>query len=250
MDKTAVIEARGICKHFGSYRAVVDVSFRVKRGELFAIIGKNGAGKSTLLNMLAGELQPDAGYIVAPGLDVAEEPEKLRKVPNAYMPNLLNMDGQTVNEVLAKYRRYPKSGERLQDTLEMYGLNSYSRLHVNSLPHGFKYRLVLAAAMAADPELLLLDEPTTGLDVESKQHYWSLLSQLRSEGKTIIIVSHDMNEISRHCDRVGVMKAGTLTACGSLAGLIEKLPYGGLTLEAVYMHYAVGAGGGVEIKTE
>lgn len=250
MDKAAVIEARGICKHFGNHHAVTDVSFRVKRGELFAIIGKNGAGKSTLLDMLAGELQPDAGYIVAPGLDIAEEPEKLRKVPNAYMPNILSMDGQTVREALADYRHYPQAAERMQETMERYGLIPYSNLHVNLLPHGFRHRLVLAAAMAADPELVLLDEPTTGLDAESKRHYWDLLSHLRSEGKTIIIVSHDMTEISRHCDRVAVMKAGEMTACGSLAGLIGKLPYGGMTLEAVYMHHAVGAGGGVEVKTE
>ncbi|MHA7967499.1 ABC transporter ATP-binding protein [Paenibacillus sp. CAU 1782] len=247
MDKTAVIKAVGICKHFGSHHAVTDVSITVKRGELFAIIGKNGAGKSTLLDMLAGELQPDAGYIVAPGLDISEEPEKLSKVPTAYMPNMLNMEGLTVRGALAGYRHYPKADERIQETLEQYGLNSYSNLSVDLLPPGFRHRLVLAGAMAADPELVLLDEPTTGLDAESKRQYWDLLSLLRSEGKTIIIASHDMTEIARHCDRVAVMKAGKVTACGCLAGLIGKLPYGGMTLEAVYMHHAVGPGGGVEV---
>lgn len=247
MEAATVIQTIEISKHFGEASAIREVSLQVRQGELFALIGKNGAGKSTLLDMLAGEMQPDSGYILVPGLDLMEEPYKLRKVPGASTPSYSVIDRMTVLEALAYVRQCPGPYGRLRDLLDQFDMGEFGDTTVRNLPGGYRQRLYLAIAMADDPDLLLLDEPTTGMGIEAKQQYWCFLDNLRKRGKTIIIASHDMTEIARHCDRLAVLKNGMLKACGSSAELIRELPFYGMTLEAVYMHYAVGPKGGVEV---
>ncbi|MDQ6420095.1 ABC transporter ATP-binding protein [Paenibacillus sp. LHD-117] len=247
MDKGAVIQVNQVSKYFGANHAIKQVSFQVGQGELFGIIGKSGSGKTTLLELLSGQRMPDGGSVNVLGFDMLSEAEKLKEHVNFFMQTTTLVDKMTVREALEMFQGFYKRKVDIDVILKQFGLTTYADKIVKHLSGGLRQRTTLAIAVINDPAIVYLDEPTTGLDSQAKREYWSILAALRLQGKTIVIISHDMTEIQYCCDRVGVMKDGNLVVCNSPMTLIDELPHGGLTMEAVYMEYAVGSRGGVEV---
>lgn len=247
MDKGAVIQVNQVNKYLGAKHAIKQVSFQVGQGELFGIIGKSGAGKSTLLELISGQRSPDGGSIRVLGLDMPAEAERLKGHINFCMQTTTLVDKMTVREALGMFRELYSSQIDIDSVMKQFGLLPYADKTVKQLSGSLRQRTSLAISVIHDPAIVYLDEPTTGLDSQAKREYWSILAGLRLQGKTIVIASHDMTEIQYCCDRVGVMKDGELVVCDTPMTLIEELPRGGLTMEAVYMEYAVGSRGGVEV---
>ncbi|MHA6480592.1 ABC transporter ATP-binding protein [Paenibacillus sp. strain BS8-2] len=247
MDQRAIIQAKQVSKYLGATHAIKQISFEVSQGELFGIIGKSGAGKTTLLELLSGKRSADEGSVRVLGFDMATEAEKLKKHINFFVQTTTLVDKRTVRAALEMFQDVYRGEINIDVVMKQFGLTPYAEQIVSRLSSGLRQRTMLAASIISDPSIVFLDEPTTGLDSQAKREYWSILAALKLQGKTIVIISHDMTEIQYCCDRVGVMKGGQLVACDSPTTLIEELPRGGLTMEAVYMEYAVGYGGGVEV---
>ncbi|QNK59135.1 MULTISPECIES: ABC transporter ATP-binding protein [Paenibacillus] len=247
MDKGAVIQVNQVSKHLGANHAIKQVSFQVRQGELFGVIGKSGAGKTTLLELISGQSKPDEGSVSVLGFNMLTDGDKLKEHINFLMGTTTLIDKMTVREALEMFQDFYQRTIDTDVVLKQFGLAPYADKIVKRLSGGLRQRTTLAISVVNDPEIIFLDEPTTGLDSQAKREYWSILAGLRLQGKTIVIISHDMTEIQYCCDRVGVMKEGQLVVCDSPMTLIEELPRGGLTMEAVYMEYAVGSRGGVEV---
>ncbi|MFD0588872.1 ABC transporter ATP-binding protein [Paenibacillus sp. GCM10027627] len=247
MDKQAIIQMDTVSKYFGTNNAIKQVSFQVKQGEIFGVIGKNGAGKTTLLELLSGNQSPDEGKLHILGIDMKSEAEKLKEHINIFMQSTSLVDKMTVREALEMFQGFYAKKNDISAIIKQFGLAPYEEKVVRRLSGGLRQRITLAIAVVNDPSIIFLDEPTTGLDAQAKKEYWAILASLKLQGKTIVIISHDMTEIQYHCDRVGVMREGKLVACDSPTKLIDELPRGGLTMEAVYMYYAVGEAGGVKV---
>ncbi|MFD1954149.1 ABC transporter ATP-binding protein [Paenibacillus thailandensis] len=233
MNKQTVIQVSSLTKRYGANSAVEQVSFQVKEGELFGIIGTNGAGKSTLLELLMGLRKPDEGRIKVYGLDAQAEAEELKEHIGIHMPNISLVEKMTVIEALELFQSFYIRKKNLNDIIEQLELHPYKDKPVKRLSGGWQQRFTLAIALVNDPKIVFLDEPTTGLDQQTRADYWQKLLELKRQGKTIVIATHDMGEVQRHCDRAAIMRKGELVACDSPQGLIASIPAGGLTMEAV-----------------
>lgn len=247
MDKQTVIQVSSISKYYGTDKAVDRVSFQVKEGEIFGIIGTNGAGKTTLLEMLMGLRMPDQGSIHIFGHDVLVEAERLKKDIGIHLQSTSLIDKMNVREAMELFQAFYNRKNDLDRIIDQFGLSPYSDKLVKRLSGGWRQRTALAIALVNDPKIIFLDEPTTGLDPQAKKDYWSLLKLLKQQGKTIVVASHDMEEIQCNCDRVSVMRKGELIICDYPSTLIAQLPGGGMTMEAVYMNYAVEIKGSVSV---
>ncbi|WP_054026664.1 ABC transporter ATP-binding protein [Bacillus sp. FJAT-28004] len=247
MDKQMIIQVSSVSKYYGANKAVDQVSFKVNEGEIFGIIGTLGAGKTTLLEMLMGIRMPDRGSIRIYGHDVVLDAEKLKEDIGIHLQSTTIVDKMNVREAMELFQGFYKRKNNLDHIIEQFGLSPYSDKLVKRLSGGWRQRTALAIALVNDPKIIFLDEPTTGLDPQAKRDYWSLLQLLKEQGKTIIVASHDMEEIQRNCNRVCVMRRGEFITCDNPSKLIAQLPGGGMTMEAVYMHHAVEMNGSVSI---
>ncbi|WP_424767969.1 ABC transporter ATP-binding protein [Paenibacillus sp. sgz302251] len=247
MEKQTIIQVSSISKHYGVNQAIADVSFKVKEGEIFGIVGTNGAGKTTLLELLMGLRLPDKGCIQVLGMDTQTESERLKEDIGIYLQSTSLVDKMNVREAMELFQAFYKRKNDLDHIIEHFGLLPYSNKMVKCLSGGWRQRTALAIALVNDPKIIFLDEPTTGLDSQAKKDYWSLLVDLKQQGKTIVVASHDMEEVQCNCDRVCILRKGEFITCGNPSTLISKLPNGGMTMEAVYMHYAVDKKGGVSV---
>ncbi|MFC4779607.1 ABC transporter ATP-binding protein [Paenibacillus sp. GCM10023252] len=243
MKQQTVIEVREVSKSYGSNQAVDEVSLDVQQGEILGIIGTNGAGKSTLLEMMMGLRKPDSGHIDVLGLTVSEQSEQLKEHIGIYMQSTSLLDRLTVLEALQLFQSFYTRKRDLALIIEQFGLEPHLNRLVRRLSGGWQQRAALALAVVNDPAVLFLDEPTTGLDYQTRAEFWSQLAELKSQGKTIVLASHDMGEVQRKCDRVIVMRRGKVVACDTPPGLISQLPEMSHTMEAVYVHLAVEQGG-------
>ncbi|PWC39632.1 ribosome-associated ATPase/putative transporter RbbA [Azospirillum sp. TSO35-2] len=211
------IEARGLTRHFGDFTAVSDISFRIGRGEIFGFLGSNGCGKTTTMKMLTGLLPASAGEARLFGAPVdANDLESRRRV--GYMAQAFSLYGElTVRQNLALHARLfdlKTPGPRLAWLVERFGLDTYIDAVADRLPLGVRQRLSLAVAILHEPELLILDEPTSGVDPVARDQFWrDLIALSRDQGVTIFISTHFMNEAAR-CDRVAFMSAGRVIAAG------------------------------------
>jgi len=222
-----VLRVDGLVKTFGAERAVDELAFAVRRGECFGLLGPNGAGKSTTLKLLLGLLQPDAGTIELLGLPVPgmalEARMRVGVVPQA---DSLDPDF-TVAENLKVFGGYfglarSEIERRLPGLLEFAGLAHKREARIDQLSGGMKRRLTLARALVNDPELLFLDEPTTGLDPQARHLIWDRLRQLLARGKTIVLTTHFMEEAERLCDRLAILDHGRRIACDTPQELIRS----------------------------
>jgi lipooligosaccharide transport system ATP-binding protein len=223
----AVLAARDLVKRFGAFTAVDGLGFSVRRGECFGLLGPNGAGKSTTLKLLLGLLAPDGGTITLVGEPVPQRAlEARRRVGVVPQADALDPDF-TVAENLRIYGRYFGLGRavldaRLPELLEFAGLAGRADASIAALSGGMKRRLSIARALVNDPEVLFLDEPTTGLDPQARHLVWDRLKRLVARGKTIVLTTHFMEEAERLCDRLAVVDHGRLVAQGSPSALIRR----------------------------
>ena len=226
-----VIEARGLTKHYGRLKALDNVDLDVPKGSIFGIIGPNGAGKSTAFLILATLLTPTAGWARVCGFSPVAEPEKVRR-RIGYMPDVMGVyENLTVKEYLefhaATYHIERSEWPSLVDgLLELVDLDVKRETIVDDLSRGMKQRLSLARALVHDPELLILDEPASGLDPRARIELRELLLQLQSMGKSIVISSHILAELQQMCDAIGVIEAGRLLASGPPNRILEQLGVG------------------------
>jgi ABC-2 type transport system ATP-binding protein len=221
-----VVEVTNLEKRFGTFRAVAGISFSVSRGEIFGMLGPNGAGKSTTIRMLCGLLTPTSGSGRVAGFDIRSETEKI-KTRIGYMSQRFSLyDELTVEENIDFYSgiyRLPKSqkAERKSWVLHMAGLTAHRNARTSELSGGWKQRLALGCAVLHEPPILFLDEPTSGVDPNSRRQFWDLIYSLAEQGVTVFVTTHYMEE-SEYCDRLGVVYRGELIALGTPRELKTK----------------------------
>ncbi len=220
-----VIRARALIKRYGDRVVVGGIDIDVTRGECFGLLGPNGAGKTTTLRMLLAQTPQTAGSIEVLGHPIPAEARAARRHIGV-VPQLDNLDPDfTVRENLVTYARYfglkpVDMCERIEALLDFAALSSREKARISALSGGMQRRLTLARALVNDPELLVLDEPTTGLDPQARQHIWQRLRRLLSEGRTLLLTTHYMEEAERLCGRVAIMDAGRIVCVGSPRELI------------------------------
>src|SRR5574340_497131 len=203
-----VIRVDGVRKRYGSVAAVDGISFEVAVGEIFGLLGPNGAGKTTTVEMLEGLRVPDAGTLTVLGLDVRSSVDALRprvgvalQTPSLY-PRL------TVEEVVALFASFYPDPRPADEVIEALDLGERRRALTKDLSGGQKQRLSVALALVNDPEIVFLDEPTTGMDPAARRSLWGLIAGLREQGRTILLTTHYMEEAELLCDRVAIMDHG------------------------------------------
>jgi ABC-2 type transport system ATP-binding protein len=209
-----LIEVVDFRKTYGDVVAVDGISFEVKRGEIFGLLGPNGAGKTSTLESLEGLRAPDSGSLRVAGVDPSSEPRKLRNVIGVQLQTSGLPESITVDEAMRFFSAYHATDPRL-DLLERLGLSEKRKAQYHQLSTGQKRRLALALALAHEPEVLFLDEPTAGLDVASRVELHSLMREQRDAGKTILLATHDMAEAEEMADRIAILLRGKLVAMGS-----------------------------------
>ena len=231
----SAVEARGLRKRYGDLTAVDGVDFEVRAGECFGFLGPNGAGKTTTMKMIYGLAAVDEGELSVLGLDARTQRREV-KAHIGVVPQEQNLDRElSVRqnlEVQALYHGLDADG-RVDELLDFALLRDRAEGKPAELSGGMKRRLLIARALVNRPELVVLDEPTTGLDPQARRAVWSLLEDLRSEGVTLIVTTHYMEEAERICDRLVIMDGGRIVAEGSPAELLER--FGEVTLEDVFL---------------
>ena len=231
----AAVLIQNLCKSYGTVPAVKDVSFQVEPGEIFGLLGPNGAGKTTTIRCLCTLAKPDSGTIEIGGVSVLEYPREARK-RLGYVAQEVALDkiltGRELLELQAALYHIPKvaARQRIEVLLEILDLHSYADKKTGTYSGGLKRRLDLAAGLLHQPEVLILDEPTVGLDIESRVVVWDFLRQLRSSGTTILITSHYLEEVDALADRVGIIDGGLVIAEGTPSALKDRLGGDRITL--------------------
>lgn len=224
---TAIINAQNLARHFGKVEAVRDVSFTVKQGLCVGLLGPNGAGKTTTMRMIMGLTAPTSGKIDVFGAPAATL-ERAMRARIGLVPQEDNLDPDlSVAENLAIYGRYfglPKDyiAHRVPELLEFMRLADKQNARVMMLSGGMKRRLVIARALIANPDLIILDEPTTGLDPQARLLIWQQLTALKKQGKTLLLTTHYMDEAQRLCDHIVIVDAGKVLAEGTPKELIAR----------------------------
>ena len=209
-----IVQVDHFSKHYGAMTAVDDISFSVSQGEIFGLLGPNGAGKTTTLECLEGLRLPDAGSLHIAGIDLARETKRLRDVIGVQLQAGGMPETITPDEAIKLFCAYHGVTPRYE-LLDRFGLTEKRAAQFQQLSTGQQRRLALALAIAHEPQLLFLDEPTAGLDVGSRVELHRLLHELKASGTTIILATHDMAEAEALADRVGIMLNGRLVATGS-----------------------------------
>ena len=220
----AVIQVQGLVKRFGALTAVDGVSFVVERGEIFGILGPNGAGKTTMLECIEGLQKADAGNALVLGMNALVQPEKVKDRVGVQLQASAYFERLTLTEILKLFGKMYSRRVAPEKLLEMVELTDKANAVVKVLSGGQKQRFTLAASLVNDPEVVFLDEPTTGLDPQARRNVWELIERMHDEGRTIVLTTHYMEEAQKLCGRVAVMDAGAIVALDSPSELIKKLP--------------------------
>ena len=227
VSEKAVIAARALTKRYGSFTAVDTIDFEVRAGECVGFLGPNGAGKTTTVRMVSCFTPITSGTATVFGMDVTRHPRQV-KARLGICPQEDNLDPDfTVQKNLMVYGRYfdipnVEKRQRVRDLLQMMQLEDKARARIEELSGGMKRRLILARALLNHPDLLLLDEPTTGLDPQARHMIWQRVRELKAQGTTILLTTHYMEEASQLCDRVILMDFGKVLLAGTPRALIEE----------------------------
>jgi ABC-2 type transport system ATP-binding protein len=223
---TTAIQINRIHKHFGALHALKGIDLSIEEGEFFALLGPNGAGKSTLINILAGLIKPSSGDISVLGFDVVEQFRQARQLLGIVPQELVFDPFFNVREMLrfqaGYFGRGPENDAWVDEILVGLGLADKANTNMRKLSGGMKRRALIAQALAHKPPVIVLDEPTAGVDVELRQTMWAFIKKLNREGHTIILTTHYLEEAETLCNRIGMMKQGELVALDSTANLLNK----------------------------
>ena len=217
------IRCGGLVKKYDRVTAVDGLDLSVRRGECFGLLGPNGAGKTTTVEILEGLLQPTSGDVEVLGMRWDKHERALRQRLGISLQETHLPDKLTVEEVLTLFRSFFDTGRPVGEVLDLVGLSDKRGSWTEKLSGGQKQRLAVACALVSDPELLFLDEPTTGLDPQSRRQLWDVVLGFKSRGRTVLLTTHYMDEAERLCDRVAVVDRGKVIALGTPAELIASL---------------------------
>ena len=213
----------GLRKRFGDVVAVDGLDLTVAAGECFGLLGPNGAGKTTTIEICEGLTPPDEGVVEVLGQRWDRDERALRERLGIQLQETKLAEKLTVEETVRLFRSFYARGRDVDDVIGVVQLDEKRRARVGKLSGGQKQRLALACALVGDPELLFLDEPTTGLDPQSRRQLWDLITELKASGRSIVLTTHYMDEAERLCDRVAIVDHGRVIALGTPRGLIAGL---------------------------
>ncbi len=242
---TPLIQTQNLVKRYGDKPAVNDVSFEVYSGEVFGFLGPNGAGKTTTIKTIVGLLQPTSGTVKVAGYDVQSQPLQA-KAANGYVPDTPNLYGKLSCRELLRFvgdlyeMKREKIRERSEELLKLFDLAEAGDDLIDSYSHGMKQKAAMAAALIHDPKILVLDEPTVGLDPKSARLIKDILRQLADRGAAVFLSTHILEIAERMCDRIGIINKGNLVAVGTMDEL-RALGQGEHSLEDIFLNLTGGA---------
>jgi ABC-2 type transport system ATP-binding protein len=241
-----LIEARNLIKRYGDKVAVDNVSFDVYGGEVFGFLGPNGAGKTTTLKMIVGLLQPTSGTVKVAGYDIQAQ-SRLAKASSGYVPDTPNLYAKLTGRELLRFVAdlydldRAQAARRADELLRMFELAAAAEDTVDSYSHGMQQKASLAAALMHDPRVLVLDEPTVGLDPKSARLIKDILRQLADRGAAVMLSTHILEIAERMCDRIGIINKGQLVAVGTMDELRTLDKTGQTSLEDIFLSLTGGA---------
>ena len=218
----SVIRVRGLTKRYGDVEAVAGIDFDVAPGEIFGLLGPNGAGKTTTVEILEGLRSPDSGEVSVLGVDVTRAADELKPRIGVSLQTASLYPKLTVTEVIDLFRAFYPQARSTKDLIDALELGERQNAQTRELSGGQRQRLTVALALVNDPELVFLDEPTTGLDPAARRSLWDLISGLRASGKSVLLTTHYMEEAEALCDRLAIMDHGSILEMGTVDELISK----------------------------
>lgn len=224
MGMEKVIEVKNLTKKYSKLVAVDNISFKVEKGEVFALLGENGAGKTTTLEIIEGLRKPTSGEIKVLDLDIKKNLNKVKEKIGVQLQASAYFDDLKLKEILELFGSFYKMHLYPTRLFKMVGLESKANQYIRNLSGGQKQRFSIIASLINDPEIIFLDEPTTGLDPIARRNTWKIISQIEESGKTIILTTHYMEEAEILCDRVAIMDKGKIIALDTPHNLIVKSP--------------------------
>lgn len=214
---------RGLRKSYDDVRAVDGLDLEIRAGECFGLLGPNGAGKTTTIEICEGLLERDEGDLQLLGMSWENEGDKLKERLGIQLQDTQLSEKLTVRETLELFRSFYERGRDVDSVIDLVQLEEKRNARVGTLSGGQKQRLAIACALVGDPELLFLDEPTTGLDPQSRRQLWSLIEEFKATGRTILLTTHYMDEAEKLCDRVAIVDHGHIIAQGTPHELIDSI---------------------------
>lgn len=223
MSSRVAVSCRGLKKTYGDVVAVDGLDLDVFAGECFGLLGPNGAGKTTTVEILEGLLEPDAGDVEILGMRWGTDDRAIRQRLGVQLQETQLAEKLTVEETLRIFRSFFERGRSVDEVLKIVELEEKRSAWVSRLSGGQQQRLAVASALVSEPELLFLDEPTTGLDPQSRRKLWDLVIDFRASGGTVLLTTHYMEEAERLCDRVAIVDNGRVIALGTPGELISQL---------------------------
>ncbi len=219
---SAVVRVEGLRKRYGDLEALRGITFEIQAGEVFGLLGPNGAGKTTTIEILEGLRQPDSGAVTVCGMDPVAAPTALKQRIGAQLQGTVLPDKMRVEEALTLFSSFYAESASIEILLERFGLAEKRRTFFEKLSGGQKQRLALALALVNNPELVLLDEPTVGLDAQLRRDIYALIQDFREERRTVLLTTHYIEEAERLCDRVAIIDRGQLIALGTPRELVRR----------------------------
>lgn len=226
VNKEAIIRVEHLVKKFGVVAAVNDISFEIRRGEIFGLLGPNGAGKSTLISMLCCLLQPTSGRVTIGGFDLEKDSLEVKKIIGVVPQEISLYHTLTARENLEFYAKIyglpgPMMKKRIKNLLEMVGLAERADDLLENYSGGMKRRINIAVALLHNPEILFLDEPTAGVDPQSRKRIYDTIQALNRQGMTVLLTTHQMEDAEKLCHRIAIVDNGELIALDTLEGLMD-----------------------------
>lgn len=218
----SVIEVKNLTKKYEKLMAVNGISFEVEKNEVFGLLGENGAGKTTTLEIIEGLRKPTSGSVKVLGFDAGSEKQKIKERIGVQLQSSAYYDHLKLNEILDLFGSFYKTRVEKEKLFKMVDLENKANQYVRNLSGGQKQRFSIIASLINDPEIIFLDEPTTGLDPLARRHTWDIISEIKKQGKTIVLTTHYMEEAEILCDRVAIMDKGKIIALDQTHKLIEK----------------------------
>lgn len=245
MNHSTIISVQHLVKNYGAFEAVKGISFEVQEGEIFGLLGPNGAGKSTTLEIIETLREKTSGKILVNGYDLDREPNEIKKIIGVQLQTSGFYPGLNLIELIDLFAGLYNRKANAMELLELVNLKDKAKSKVKELSGGQKQRFSIATTLINNPKIIFLDEPTTGLDPQARRNLWELIRQIRSNGTTVILTTHYLDEAEYLCDRVAIIDSGKIIALNTPDKLIDELVATGFerprevkqaNLEDVFIH--------------